>query len=80
MKDHVTLKSGARSGSHRCTTFCYGFRVEQHASWKQCAMGFEIRFLLFGGCVKNAPNQQQRVNKPCGIKETDRTMGSNEVI
>ncbi len=22
-------------------------------SWKRCATGFEIRFLLFSGCVKN---------------------------
>ncbi len=35
------------------TTFCYGFRVERHVSWKRSATGFEIRFLLFGGCVKN---------------------------
>ncbi len=44
---------GARSNSHRCPTFCYGFRVEQHVSWKRCATGFQIRFLLFGGCVWN---------------------------
>ncbi len=35
------------------TTFYYGSRFERHVSWKRCAMGFEIRFLLFGGCVKN---------------------------
>ncbi len=44
---------GASSSSHRCSTFCYGFRVERHVSWKRCATGFEIRFLLFGGCVKD---------------------------
>ncbi len=33
--------------------FCYGFRVELYISWKRCATGFVIRFLLFGGCVKN---------------------------
>ncbi len=44
---------GAHSSSHRCTTFCYGFQVERHVSWKRCATGFEIRFLLFGWCVKN---------------------------
>ncbi len=47
------LKSGVRTSSHRCPTFCYGFQVEQYVSWKRCATGFEIRFLLFGGCVKN---------------------------
>ncbi len=26
--------------------------VERHVSWKRCAMGFEIRFLLFGGVSK----------------------------
>ncbi len=36
-----------------CPKFCYGYRVERHVSWKRCAMGFEIRFLLFGRCVKN---------------------------
>ncbi len=42
-------------GTFRLTgpTFCSGFRVERHVSWKRCATGFEIRFLLFGGCVKN---------------------------
>ncbi len=40
-------------GTFRLTTFCYGLRVERHVSWNQCATGFEIRFLLFGGCVKN---------------------------
>ncbi len=49
----LMTKPGASSSSHRCPTFCYGFRVEQHVSWKRCATGFEIRFLLFGGCVKN---------------------------
>ncbi len=62
------------------TTFCYGFRVEQHVSWKRCATGFEIRFLLFGGCQKCQPNQQQHVYKPRGIKETARTMGPSEVV
>ncbi len=49
--DHI--RSGARSSSHQCTTFCYGFRVERHVSWQRCATGFEIRFHLFGGCVRN---------------------------
>ncbi len=62
---------GPHSSSHRCPTFCYGFRVERHVSWKRCATGFEIRFLLFGGCQ---PNQQQHVYKPRGIKETARTL------
>ncbi len=44
---------GPHSSSHRCPTFCYGFRVERHVSWKRCATGFEIHFLLFGGCVRN---------------------------
>ncbi len=52
-KDQTVLSSAARSSSQRCPTFCYGFRVERHVSWKRCATGFEIRFLLFGGCVKN---------------------------
>ncbi len=68
------------SGSH-FPTFCYGFRVERQVFWKRCATGFEISFLLFGGCVKKCqPNQQQRVYKPCSIKETARTMGPSEVI
>ncbi len=41
------------SSSHRCLVFCYGFRVERQVSWKRCATGFEMRFLLFGECVKN---------------------------
>ncbi len=30
-------RAGPRSSSHRCTTFCYGFRVEWHVYWKRCA-------------------------------------------
>uniref|UniRef100_A0A8C1IG92 Cysteine sulfinic acid decarboxylase n=1 Tax=Cyprinus carpio TaxID=7962 RepID=A0A8C1IG92_CYPCA len=52
----LARNTGARSSSHRCATFCYVFRVERHVSWKRCATvcnGFEMRFLLFGGCVRN---------------------------
>ncbi len=48
-----SLSSGVRSSSNWCATFCYGFRVERHVSWKRCTTGCEIRFLLFGGCVTN---------------------------
>ncbi len=40
--------------THTHTTFCYDFWVERHVSWKRCATGFETRFFLFGGCVKNS--------------------------
>ncbi len=30
--------------------------------------------------VSEMPNQQQHVYKPCGIKETARTMGPSEVV
>ncbi len=39
------MTKGARSSSR--------FRVERYVSWKRYPMGFEICFLLFGGCVKN---------------------------
>ncbi len=44
-------ETAARSSSHRCPTFCYGFWVKQHVSWKRCVMGFEIRILLFSWWV-----------------------------
>ncbi len=50
---HDTHDRGLTTGAHSGPTFCYGFWVERHVSWKRCATGFEIRFLLFGGCVKN---------------------------
>ncbi len=68
------------SSSHRCQTFCYCFRVERYVSWKRCTTGFEIRFLLFGGCVKNVSPISSNVFKPHGIKETARTVGPSEVI
>ncbi len=44
------------------------------------ATGFEIRFLLFGGCVRNvSPISSNIYIKPRGIKETARTMGPSEV-
>ncbi len=55
------------------------FRVEQHISWKRCAMGFEINVLLFGGCVKNVSPISSNVHINHGIKETARTMGPTEV-
>ncbi len=50
----------------------------------QYATGFEIRFLMFGGCVKNvSPISSNVLNFkfliPSGIKETAR-MGPSEVI
>ncbi len=66
--------SGASSSSH-------GFRVERNVSWKRCATGFGDTFsLVWWVCQKCQPNQQQRVYKPHGIKETARTMGPSEVI
>lgn len=32
-----------------CTSLLQGFRVERPVSWKQCATGFEVCFLLFCG-------------------------------
>ncbi len=59
--------TGAPSGSHRCPTFSYSFWVKPHVSWKRCATGFEIRFLLFGGCVKNVSPISINVYKPHSI-------------
>ncbi len=74
---------GPRSSSHRCTTFCYGFRVERHVYWKQCATvcnGVWDTYLVWWVCQKCQPNQQQHVYKPRGITETARTMGPSEVV
>ncbi len=49
------------------------FRVERHVSWKRCATGFEIRFVLFGGCVLNVIPISSSVYKPQAIKESTRT-------
>ncbi len=69
---------GASSSSHRCPTICYGFRGERHVSWKRfatvCNRVWDIFSLVWWLCQKCQPNQQQRVYKPCGIKETARTM------
>ncbi len=80
---HVILlpscNPGAHSSSDRCLTFCYGFRVERHVSWKRCATGFEGRFLLFGVSVKNvSPISSNMYIKPRGIKETAHTMSNND--
>ncbi len=84
--EFLSKKPGAHSGSHRFPMFCYSFRVEWHVSWKQCATEFEKRFytfivsLVWWVYLKCQPNQQQRVYKPCSIKETAHTMGPSEVI
>ncbi len=63
----------ACSSSQRCPTFCYGFWLERHVSWKWCATEsnrsreqpvsrVEIRFLLFGGCVKNVSPISSNMN------------------
>ncbi len=49
---HLPVGIQVNLGHVQSHTFCYGFRVERHASWKRCAARFDIRFLLFGGCVK----------------------------
>ncbi len=68
------LLPGARSYSHRCPMFCYGFRVERHVSWKRCAMVcngvWDTFSLVWWVCQKCQPNQQQRVYEPRGIKDT----------
>ncbi len=76
--------TGARSASHRCQKFCYGFRVERHVSWKRCATVcnrvWDMFSLVWWVCQKCQPNQQQRVKKPRRFKETARTMGPTELI
>ena len=59
----VTIKHGveyskpaARSIRKWCAPFGYGSMVKQHVSskgMKRCAMGYEVRFLSFGGCVSS---------------------------
>ncbi len=77
----VICRPGARSSSHRCPTFCFGFRVERHVSWKRCLTVcngvWDTFSLVWWVCQKC---QQQHVYKPRGIKETARSMGSSEVI
>ncbi len=43
---HVILLPSCNPGAHSSSdpTFCYGFRVERHVSWKRCGTVFEIRF------------------------------------
>ncbi len=40
----------------------------------------DVFSLVWWACQKCQPNQQQRVYKPRGIKETARTVGPSEVI
>ncbi len=75
---HFIISPG--SSSHRCPTFCHGFRVERNVSWKRCTTGLEMFSLVWWVCQKCQPNQQQHVYKPRGIKETARTMSPSEVV
>ncbi len=82
--DRVRLHLGHVQAHTSGPTFCYGFQVERHVSWKRCAMVcnrvLDTFSLVWWVCQKCQPNQQQNVYKPRGIKETARTMDPSKVI